>query len=206
MFPSFDFTDPQALYYVKAFGYPSLFILMIVEGPIITLIGSFLASLGFFDVRLIFALSLLGDLLGDFVLYGMGYFGGLQVLAKAEKFFRIGPSVINKLRKLFNNHGKKIIFSVKSTTGLCGITFILAGTLRMNLKSFFLATLVGGMAWSGILTLIGYFFGYAFEKTNAYIKYAGIIISLTVVIFLALLFLYKKYQSKKILENNFAKN
>ena len=41
---------------------------MIIEGPIITVIGAFLASLGFFNIGIIFFLSLLGDIVGDIIL------------------------------------------------------------------------------------------------------------------------------------------
>jgi membrane protein DedA with SNARE-associated domain len=108
---------------------------------------------------------------------------------------------MDKLRRLFTLHGKKTIFYVKSTTGLCWITFILAGTLKMDFKTFLRASFWGGMVWSGFLVISGFFFGYAFEKINDYLKYAGIIISLLAISFVFFMTLYKKGQSRKILEN-----
>lgn len=201
MFNPIDLSDPQVLHYIKTFGYPSLFLIMVIEGPIITIIGAFLASLGFFNVWIIFLLSLLGDISGDIILYALGYFGGSKILARAEKLLKVSFTTIDKLRRLFTLHGQKTIFYVKSTTGLCWITFILAGTLKMNFKTFLRASFWGGIVWSGLLVLIGYFFGYAFEKINVYLKYAGIIITLAVVSFIFFMTLYKKSRSRKILEN-----
>jgi membrane protein DedA with SNARE-associated domain len=201
MFNPIDLSDPQVLHYIKTFGYPSLFLIMIIEGPIITIIGAFLASLGFFNIWIIFLLSILGDIVGDVVLYTIGYIGGASMLSRAEKLLKINIATMDKLRRLFTLHGKKTIFYVKSTTGLCWITFILAGTLKMDFRAFLFSALWGGVIWSGFLIISGYFFGYAFEKINDYLKYAGIIIFFLVVSFIFLMTLYKKSQSRKILEN-----
>ena len=153
MFNFIDLSDPQVLFYIKTFGYPTLFLIMIIEGPIITVIGAFLASLGFFNIGIIFCLSLLGDIVGDIILYALGYFGGAQLLSRAEKWLRINLVTMDKLRHFFTLHGQKTIFYVKSTTGLCWITFILAGTLKMNFQKFLRASFLGGIVWSGFLVL-----------------------------------------------------
>ncbi|PIP26726.1 MAG: hypothetical protein CO140_03725 [Candidatus Moranbacteria bacterium CG_4_9_14_3_um_filter_40_7] len=201
MFNPIDFSDPQVLYYIKTFGYPSLFLIMIVEGPIITIIGAFLASLGFFNIWMIFLLSILGDIVGDIILYALGYFGGSLMLSRMEKLLKINFITMDKLRRLFTRHGQKTIFYVKSTTGLCWITFILAGTLKMEFQKFLRASFWGGIVWSGFLVISGFFFGYAFEKINDYLKYAGIIIFILAVFFVFFITFYKKSQSRKILEN-----
>jgi membrane protein DedA with SNARE-associated domain len=201
MFNFIDLSDPQVLYYIKTFGYPSLFLIMIIEGPIITIIGAFLASLGVFNIWIIFFLSLLGDIVGDIILYAIGYFGGSKILVRAEKFLKINFATMDKLHRFFTLHGQKTIFYVKSTTGLCWITFILAGTLKMDFKSFLRASFLGGIIWSGILVVSGFFFGYAFEKINAHLKYAGIIIPILAIVFIFSITLYKKSRSRKILEN-----
>jgi len=181
--------------------YPLIFLATIVEGPIITIIGAFLASLGFFNIWMIFLLSILGDIVGDIILYALGYFGGSLMLSRMEKLLKINFITMDKLRRLFTRHGQKTIFYVKSTTGLCWITFILAGTLKMEFQKFLRASFWGGIVWSGFLVISGFFFGYAFEKINDYLKYAGIIIFILAVFFVFFITFYKKSQSRKILEN-----
>lgn len=206
MFHAINLSDPQTLLYIKTIGYPTMFALMIIEGPIITILGAFLASLGFFNVYIILTLSILGDIVGDIILYSIGYYGGAKFLEKAQKFLKIKDSTIEKIKKYFERHGKKTIFSVKSTTGLCWIAFITAGSVRMNFKDFLIASFLGGIVWSAFLVISGYFFGYAFERINEYIQSAGIIIAITVISFYALVILYKKYQAAKLLKNNNGNN
>lgn len=201
MFSSINLADPQILIYIKTIGYPAMLVLMIIEGPIATILASFAASLGFFNIYLVFILSMLGDVIGDIILYAIGYTGGAKALAKAEKILKIKPETVAKLEKLFMLHGKKTIFAVKSTTGLCWITFIAAGAVRMKFREFLFGSFFGGIVWSGFLVVMGYFFGYAFEKINDYIKYAGIVIFAAAASFYAILAVYKKYQSRRIFKN-----
>lgn len=147
--------------------------LMIIEGPIATMVAAFLASLGLFNIYVVLLLSILGDIIGDILLYALGFFGGHPLLVKAEKFLKIKQSVIDKIKKKFKEKGSQIIFSVKTTTGLCWIAFILAGTVRMSFQKFVLFSFLGGILWSGLLVALGYFFGYAAEQIEQYIKFAG---------------------------------
>ena len=111
---------------------------------------------------------------------------------------------MEKIKKMFSSHGKKIIFAVKSTTGLCWITFIAAGSFKMKFKDFFWSSFFGGIVWSGFLVIIGYFFGFAFKKISdwlTYAQYAALIIFVAFVIFYSVITWYKKRQSKIILKN-----
>jgi membrane protein DedA with SNARE-associated domain len=195
-----NISNPEILGHIKTIGYPLMLIVMIVEGPIATILAAFAASLGFFNIFIVLILSILGDILGDVILYAIGYFGGNKALAKAEKILKIKPAIVAKLERLFQTHGKKTIFAVKSTTGLCWITFIAAGTLQMKFKDFLTASFLGGIIWSGFLVIMGYFFGYAFEEIGNYIKYAGVIIFFSAVVFYSIIILYKKHQSGQVLQ------
>jgi membrane protein DedA with SNARE-associated domain len=192
---------PQELIHILSFwGYPTMLFLMIVEGPIVTIIAAFLASLGYFNIFVVFALSVAGDVIGDIILYHIGYFGGQKILPKVEKFLKVSQSTVEKLKKKFHENSGKIIFYVKSTAGLSYITFITAGTLRMRFSKFVKFSILGGLVWSSFLVIIGYFFGYAAEQISQYLKYAGYLIFAAAVIFFVGLVFYKKRQAKEILK------
>lgn len=196
--------DPEILNYIKTIGYPTMLFLMIVEGPIATVLGAFAASLGFFNAFLVFFLSIFGDILGDIILYSIGFYGGMKTLAKAQRILKIKSATMEKIEKLFSRHGKKIVFAIKSTTGLCWITFITAGAVKMKFKDFFWSSFLGGIVWSGFLVIIGYFFGFAFKKIYdwlSYVQYAALIVFLAFVALYSIITWYKKRQSRNILKN-----
>jgi membrane protein DedA with SNARE-associated domain len=196
----FNHTSQEFMRLLPYWGYPAMLLFMTVEGPIVTMIAAFLSSLGYFNVFAVFGLSVLGDVLGDMVLYSIGYFGGQRALLRAEKILKIKESIVEKIQEKFRTSGAKIIFYVKATTGLCYITFILAGTARMQLTKFVKYSILGGLVWSSFLVIVGYFFGYAAERISQYIKYAGIIIFAGAVLFFIGLTLYKRKQAREILE------
>jgi len=177
-----------------------MLLLMILEGPVVTIVAAFLASLGYFNIFFVFGLSVTGDVFGDVILYYIGYFGGRKILPKVESFLKISQSTVEKLKKKFHENSGKIIFYVKSTTGLSYITFITAGTIRMRLSKFVKFSILGGLVWSSFLVITGYFFGYAADKISEYIKYAGVIILSVAVMFIVGLSLYKKRQAREILK------
>lgn len=182
-------------------GYPLMFVLMFFEGPFATMIAAFLASQGYFNVGIVFFLSLVGDVLGDIGLYHIGYYGGPHIIEKAQKFLKIGDATVEKLKNKFHQNSSRIIFYVKSTTGLCAITFILAGTLRMKFARFLKYSFLGGLVWSSLLIVLGYFFGYAAAQISQYIKYAGITIFAAAIIAVVVIILIKKRESVEILGN-----
>ena len=193
-------TSQEFLRILPYWGYPLMLFLMVIEGPIVTIVAAFLSTMGYFNVFAVFGLSVLGDVIGDVILYHIGYFGGSRILTRAEKFLKISQSTVEKLKQKFHENSGKIIFYVKSTTGLSYITFITAGTIKMRISKFVKFSILGGLIWSSFLVLVGYFFGYAADRIGDYIKYAGVIIFIAAVIFFIVFSLYKKKRAKEILK------
>ena len=196
----FQHPSQELIHILSFWGYPIMLLLMTLEGPIATIIAAFLASMGYFNIFVVFGLSVAGDVIGDVILYCIGYFGGQKILPKVEKFLKISQSTVEKLKQKFHENSGRIIFYVKSTTGLSYITFITAGTLKMRISKFVTFSILGGLVWSSFLVIVGYFFGYAADKISEYIKYAGLIIFAAAVIFFVGLTRYKRRQAKEILE------
>lgn len=196
----FDLSSQQFLHLLPYWGYPLMFVMMFFEGPFATMIAAFLASQGYFNVGIVFVLSVFGDVLGDIGLYHIGYFGGPHIIEKAQKFLKIKDATVEKLKRKFHQNGGKLIFYVKSTTGLSYITFTLAGALRMKLLKFIKYSILGGLVWSSLLVFLGYFFGYAAAQISQYIKYAGIAIFIAAIIAVIVVSLIKKRESAEILE------
>jgi len=195
----FSLSPEQLSQLLAIWGYPVMLVAMILEGPIATIIASFLSSLGYFNVAVVFALSVTGDVIGDLILYYIGYTGGQKILPKVQKILGVKDAVMEKLKAQFHKNSERIIFYVKSTTGLSYITFITAGTLGMQLTKFAKNSILGGFVWSGLLVALGYFFGYAAERISRYIQYAGVIIFILAVSAIFLINIYKRKQAKKLI-------
>ncbi len=194
--------DGQQIFnFLKDYGYWVVFPMMILEGPMTTIMAGMLVSLGAFNIWIVLLLSVSADIFGDIFLYGIGNKWGYGFIEKIGKYIGITKKRVAKVDRFFKKHGGKAVFMAKSTTGLCFTTFIVAGIVKMDFKKFLKYSLLGGLAWSGFLVGMGYFYGYLWREIKQYIEWAGwLSVSLAVVTFLAIS-IYKKYKSKDFLRN-----
>lgn len=173
---------------------------MIIEGPVATIVAAMLASLGAFNVFVVLVLSILGDVIGDVVLYYLGYRFGLGFVRGFGKYMGITETLVLRMEKYFARHGGKTIFAVKSTTGLCWATFVAAGIVKMDFKKFLKNSFYGGIVWSGFLVAMGYFYGYLWREISDTIKWIGWAVFAMAIATFAAITLYKNFKAKKLLE------
>lgn len=197
-----ELTGQQIFDFMSHHGYWIILPLMVIEGPVATIIAAMLASLGAFNIWVVLFFSMLGDIIGDVLFYLAGYFWGMKFVKRAGRYIGITENLVLKMEKYFNNHGGKTIFSVKATTGLCWATFTAAGIVKMDFKKFLRYSILGGLVWSGFLVVMGYFYGYMWREIGKYIEWAGwIAAGLAAGTFIGIN-LFKKYKSKKLFPNS----
>lgn len=186
--------------FLTNYGYWIILPLMIIEGPIVTILAAFMASVGIFNIWVVLILSITGDITGDILLYWIGRIWGIIFVRKIGKYIGITEKLVLKMEHFFEKHGGKTIFSIKSTTGLCWATWVAAGIVKMNFRRFVWYSFLGGIVWSSFLVFMGYFFGELYEQIVEYIKFAGwIVFGIAVVLILVINF-YKKKKSEDLFE------
>lgn len=195
-------TGQHIFEFLKHYGYWAMLPLMIVEGPVATIISAMLASLGAFFWPWVLLFSIAGDVIGDLIFYWLGHRFGMGFVRRIGKYIGITEKLVLKMENYFVKHGGKTIFAVKSTTGLCWATFVAAGIVKMDLKKFLKYSFLGGIVWSGFLVAMGYFYGYLWKSIKHYIGWVGwIIFGVAAASFIAVT-IYKRYQSKKFFKDN----
>jgi membrane protein DedA with SNARE-associated domain len=197
-----ELTGQQIFDFIAHNGYWVIVPLMIIEGPIATIMAAILASLGALNIWVVLLLSILGDVFGDLIFYAAGYFWGMKFVKRVGKYIGITESLIIRMENYFERHGGKTIFSVKSTTGLCWATFTAAGIVKMNFIRFLKYSVLGGIFWSGFLVAMGYFYGYMWREIKQYIEWAGWIIVLLAIVTFVFISLFKSYKSRQIFRKN----
>lgn len=195
-------TGQHIFQFLSQYGYFIMLPLMIIEGPVATIIAATMAALGAFNVFIVLILSIAGDMIGDIILYGLGYKFGLGFVRRVGKYVGITENLVNRMEKYFEHHGGKTIFAVKSTTGLCWATFTAAGIVKMDFKKFVKYSFLGGIVWSSFLVAMGYFYGYLWKEIKQAIEWIGWLILVIAVVSFAVITFYKKRQAKKLLEEN----
>jgi membrane-associated protein len=195
-------TGQHIFQFLSHYGYFIMLPLMIIEGPVVTIISATMAALGAFNIFIVLILSIAGDMIGDIILYSLGYKWGMGFVRNIGKYIGITEKLVTRMEKYFERHGGKTIFAVKSTTGLCWATFTAAGIAKMKFKKFVLYSFFGGIVWSSFLVAMGYFYGYLWREIKQYIEWAGWIIFVVAVISIISINLYKNREAKKLLAEN----
>ncbi len=189
-------TPANILHILIQFGYPLIFAITIFEGPIVTVIGSFLASLGYFNVFIIYAVVVTADMTGDVLWYLLGYFGREHFIERYGHYVGITAERIIKLEKHFSTHAGKTIFLAKITHAV-GLPFIIAaGMARVRFKTFFSYSLLATLPKSLIFIFLGYYAGTSYQKINTVLRDFTIAVILLVIAFGALYYLHHKYLEK----------
>ena len=175
-------------------GYFFIFLVMIAEGPVVTAVVSFGASLGIFNIYLIIFLSFAGNVIGDFIPYALGRAGGKIFTKKAVR--KISDDKIRKIKNLFKIHPGKTILVIKLTPFLPLPGFMVAGGMKVPAKKFFFYSAIISFAYTLFFAGLGFFSGAMFNKIYGYVKYADLIIFLILVIFILIYLIARKIAGK----------
>lgn len=185
------------LQFIASYGYWIAIPIMIIEGPVITIVMGFLASLGLFNIFVVIALGTLSDLISDTGFYFSGRHGGERILRKLKIPLLHQNEFLQKVRTRFVTHPGKIFFGAKVLTGVAQTTFVLAGVTKINYKKILKYTIPGGMIWSAGLALLGYYFGKNSNDISRILSRTGIILFALLILFLLYEFWFGKYLAKK---------
>ncbi len=157
------------------YKYALLFPIAFVEGPIVSVLGGFLASSGHLNIYAVFGVVLLGDLTADTLYYALGRFGGVRIIGKYGRYLRIQDDQVKSLEAHFQKHAGKTLFAGKFAHSLGSVVLFAAGIGRVPYRKFFVLNLLSASLKSAILVLVGYYFGYAYHRINDYLNYAAYI-------------------------------
>jgi LPXTG-motif cell wall-anchored protein len=124
--------------------------------------GAFLAELS--SIALIGAI---GALIGSYLMYCIGYFGGKPVIEKTQRFTGVKWSTIEKFQAKFNGSRRDevTIATLRSIPVMPAVVISLTcGALRINPVSYSISFFVGGIIRNVIFILIGWRIGEAYKN------------------------------------------
>ncbi len=186
-------------------GYTVMFILMLIEGPVVTAAGAFAAAFSYFHLWAVFLLSILGNLIPDVIFYAMGYWGRHTFIDKYGHYFGVTKERITMAEKLAANHTGKSLFAIKMIPFIAAPGLIIVGASKMDLKKYIWWSIAITVPSSLFYLLIGYYFGAAYGTIDHYLHLGYYLLGATIIIVLTILYYQRKFTenfAKKIGEEN----
>jgi len=171
------------------FGYWSYFILAIlvlIEGPVATLLAAAAASAGLMRPSLVFISAAIGNLSADTLWWLLGYAGKTEWIHSLGRRLHIRESLIEHLKHNMIKHATRVLFLAKVTVSFSIPALIAAGLLRIKWRRWFPALVGAEVLWTGSLVLIGYYATEAMKRVERNLEYGVLAVSIGFVIFLIL--------------------
>ena len=183
------------VYLLTQYKYFILFPLAIVEGPVIAVIAGFLCTNGFLNPLFVFPVIVLGDIIGDSIMYSLGRWGVPKFLKKTVFRFGFSSGKINRARDVYESNPNMTISLSKIILGIGVAGIYLAGNAKIPFKKFIGICLTTSVLQYIVYLSIGLLFGHAYIQISHYLNYfasATIIAALMVILFFFIRTMLKK--------------
>ena len=119
--------------------------------------GALSASLGAFNIWLLWGLMVLAAFLGDTVNYWIGHYIGPKAFEMNNKFLK--KEYLEKAQSFYDKYGGKAIVLARFVPIVRTFAPFVAGVGKMDYKKFIAFNIIGGLAWVSLFTWGGYFLG-----------------------------------------------
>lgn len=190
------FSLDQIIGWLLVYKYIILFPVMVIEGPIITIIAGFLSSLDLLNIFIVYPVIVLADLTGDFIYYAIGRWGGGGFVVRWGHYFGADAGKVEKIEEHFDKHTKKTLILGKISHAIGAPILIAAGLAKVKLSDYLWFNFLATLPKSFVFLLIGYYFGQAYVRLNRYLDYLSIGFLILAVIAVILYVTYHRYRKR----------
>jgi membrane protein DedA with SNARE-associated domain len=147
--------------FIGSAGLPAVFLLMALESaciPIpseaIMLFAGFSVSEGELTLVGVIAAGVLGNLIGSWIAYAVGYYGRLDLFER-NRLIHVNPKHLRRADDWFERYGSATVFFSRMVPIVRTFISLPAGVARMPFWRFTLLTVAGCVPWVTALALIG---------------------------------------------------
>ncbi len=151
-----DFMRSQGLQEWGVWSYPLLVLLVIIEGPVVTLLAAVAASLGYMRLPLVMLCALVGSAIADAFWYTLGYMHAEERILRYGRWLGLRRHHVEQLQTEMQLHAPKLLFFAKFVAVLATPTLIAAGLARVPFRRWFPIVFLGELIWVVVLVFIGY--------------------------------------------------
>ncbi|AGO60405.1 DedA family protein [Ferroplasma acidarmanus] len=182
-------------------GLGGVFFLMLLEGMLLPIpseiVMTFSGYLAFYrlldpyspyvSVVLLLIVGSVGDLIGAWIAYWIGKYGGDPFIIRYGKYLFLKPDTIDRTKAWFNRYGDLSVFITRFIPVFRTFISIPAGIATMNFRKFSIYTLSGDIIFNVVLIYLGILFGSHWEILSKYFteySYVGIAIFAVIIVYL----------------------
>jgi membrane protein DedA with SNARE-associated domain len=192
--------------YLGAYGYPAVFVLMVLESACIPIpsevtmvFGGFLVSRGDLDFFWVAMIGTIANVVGSWIAYAVGAWGGRPLIERWGRYVFLRKHELDQAHEWFERRGEMAVFVSRLLPVIRTFISLPAGVARMPFGKFTLYTFLGCLPWTFALTWAGLVLGENWETVLRYgepVSWAIAVASVAVVAW----WLGKRWRAKKAAE------
>ncbi len=184
-----------------SFGYLALFAIVFAEsglffgfflpGDSLLFTAGLLSSSGFFDLKIVLLGVAVSAVLGDQVGYWTGSRFGRNFFNKPDSIF-FNPRHVEDAEAFYRKHGNKTIVIARFIPAVRTFAPIVAGISKMDYWTFVTYNVLGGVLWTLVFVLGGYYLGRAVPNAGDYVS-----LIITAIILLSIIPIAMEYLKRR---------
>ena len=147
-----------ALLFLIIFSETGLVVAPFLPGDSLLFVAGALCGMGSLQLEWLMPLLMLAAFAGDNCNYWIGRLLGLRLIERLGSRV-IKPQHLDKTHAFYEKHGGKTVLLARFLPIVRTFAPFVAGVGPMRYRLFVLFSALGSLAWIGLLTLAGYFFG-----------------------------------------------
>jgi membrane protein DedA with SNARE-associated domain len=184
--------------FISSTGLPAVFALMTLESaclPVpseaIMLFAGASVAAGELSLFGVVAAGVLGNLVGSWIAYAVGYYGRIDLLEK-NRLIHINARHLKWADDLFARYGSAIVFFSRMLPIIRTFISLPAGVAKMPFWRFTVLTLLGCIPWVLMLALVGEAVGDNWEEWREHLHYLDYLVVVAVIAGVAYLLIKRR--------------
>ncbi len=162
---------------------------ILIPSEAISPFAGYLVSQGRMGLFGAVAAGVLGNLVGSWVAYFIGLWGGRELWFKYGRYVGVRAHHLKVAEKWFDRYGELAVFVSRCLPVVRTFISFPAGTARMNFPKFTFYTFLGCVPWVFALTYLGYLLGENWDTVGDFLHYLDYAVALAVLVGAVYLFL-----------------
>jgi membrane protein DedA with SNARE-associated domain len=169
---------------IGAWGLPAVFVLMLLESACIPVpseaimpFAGFAVSEGTLSFIGITVAGVAGNLVGSWIAYAVGYYGGRPFVDRWGKWVLLRPHHLDTAQRWFDRYGAPVVFFSRMIPIVRTFISLPAGFGKMSFWKFTLYTTLGCIPWVALLGYIGVKLGANWEEIRGLLHYADYVVA-----------------------------
>ena len=182
-------------HFIGTYGYVAIFVLMVAESACIPIPSELTMPLGgalaagaaagvHLSLVLVIAVGVSGNLVGSYVAWAVGRYGGLAAWHRLTKFAAGSDDGTARAQRWFDKYGARSVLIGRLLPVIRTFISLPAGFARMAPLRFGLYTVAGCIPWIAGLTAAGYAAGANWRRVTGLVQAAGYIVGSLAVLFM----------------------